>query len=416
MWAIAVHVGAGHHSFKNEAAYRSACHRACHHARRALEFGFSADEAVRVAIKFLEDDPITNAGYGSNLNLDGEVECDASIMISYPNSLQHNDFKFAGVGAVPGVKNPITVAHLLASQDKPGGLLPGNRVFPLLLTGHAVEKVIRRKPFYNSEDPSQKNRIDRLFVDPQSMVSEKARSQYLYYCNMLGLAVQNSSAEDKDNLAESPADVLMDTVGAVCVDESGVIAAGVSSGGILLKYPGRVGEAAIFGAGCWARHFSAINASNGNENSKVAFHESGIACSTSGTGEAIMQTAFSKSLATRLSQSLQNQQVTPKTNELEEVGDPVAIFSCELQKFIDNKDLIQKYPPKHLSVGTIVLLLNSYENEEDSTISTCLEMLYGHTTETMGVGYFSNNLSKPKFVMSRKDSPNHPYVVSGVSI
>ncbi|KAJ9057908.1 hypothetical protein DSO57_1018079 [Entomophthora muscae] len=310
------------------------------------------------------------AWYGSNLNLDGEVECDASIMISYPNSLQHNDFKFAGVGAVPGVKNPITVAHLLASQDKPGGLLPGNRVFPLLLTGHAVEKVIRRKPFYNSEDPSQKNRIDRLFVDPQSMVSEKARSQYLYYCNMLGLAVQNSSAEDKDNLAESPADVLMDTVGAVCVDESGVIAAGVSSGGILLKYPGRVGEAAIFGAGCWARHFSAINASNGNENSKVAFHESGIACSTSGTGEAIMQTAFSKSLATRLSQSLQNQQVTPKTNELEEVGDPVAIFSCELQKFI--------------------------ENEEDSTISTCLEMLYGHTTETMGVGYFSNNLSKPK--------------------
>jgi len=58
--------------------------------------------------------------------------------------------------------------------------------------------------------------------------------------------------EAKDAGPTEPPSTLWDTVGAVCIDAAGQVAAGVSSGGILLKFPGRVGEAACPGAGCWA--------------------------------------------------------------------------------------------------------------------------------------------------------------------
>ena len=45
-----------------------------------LQNGGSAVDAVEMAIKVLEDQEITNAGYGSNLAYDGTVECDATIV------------------------------------------------------------------------------------------------------------------------------------------------------------------------------------------------------------------------------------------------------------------------------------------------------------------------------------------------
>ena len=47
---------------------------------------------------------------------------------------------------------------------------------------------------------------------------------------------------------------LLDTVGAVCVDHSGCVASAVSSGGLVLKHSGRVGQAAVYGCGCWAEN------------------------------------------------------------------------------------------------------------------------------------------------------------------
>ncbi|KAL5116743.1 hypothetical protein ACEQ8H_005355 [Pleosporales sp. CAS-2024a] len=70
-----------------------------------LKNGGTAVDAVEAAVKTLEDREITNAGYGSNLAMDGVVECDAAIVDHHGRS--------GAVGAVAQIKNPISLARLV---------------------------------------------------------------------------------------------------------------------------------------------------------------------------------------------------------------------------------------------------------------------------------------------------------------
>ncbi|KAK5762298.1 hypothetical protein LTS12_007641 [Elasticomyces elasticus] len=125
---IFVHAGAGYHSVQNEQHHLAACNDAAKSAMAVMKGGGSAVDAVEIAIKVLEDREITNAGYGSNLTIDGVVECDAVVVDQYGRS--------GGAGAVAQIKNPISLARLLL--DHTTQTLSLRRVPPNLLVGQGA--------------------------------------------------------------------------------------------------------------------------------------------------------------------------------------------------------------------------------------------------------------------------------------
>lgn len=74
-----------------------------------LQQGGSALDAVEASVRQLEDDPLFNAGRGSVLNSEGQVEMDASIMDGHI-------LDAGAVSMVQEVKNPISLARKIMTQ------------------------------------------------------------------------------------------------------------------------------------------------------------------------------------------------------------------------------------------------------------------------------------------------------------
>ncbi len=104
---------------------------------------------------------------------------------------------------------------------------------------------------------------------------------------------QAEAAEQLKSIKPNPTDNLtsnhvpLETVGAIVLDSNGNLSSAISSGGILLKHPGRIGHASMYGCGCWVdEHVNEI------DNSKHS-----IAICTTGCGEQIIKILFAKECA-----------------------------------------------------------------------------------------------------------------------
>ncbi|KAK7720420.1 hypothetical protein SLS57_005509 [Botryosphaeria dothidea] len=114
-------------------------------AMALLRNGGTAVDAVEIAIKILEDREITNAGYGSNLSVEGVVECDAIVVDHLGRSGAAGAVarKFApltpgnrGSNLIPEIKNPISLARIILDHTTRPMLL--KRVPPNLLVGQGA--------------------------------------------------------------------------------------------------------------------------------------------------------------------------------------------------------------------------------------------------------------------------------------
>lgn len=230
MTAIVVHGGSGAIPAERHERLRAAVRAAASAGHAILAAGGSALDAVVAAVRVLEDDPELNAGTGSVLTRDGTVETDAAVMTGH-------DQRIGAVGAVPQLGCAIALARAVLDRGE-----------HVLLAGPAALQFAAE--------------VGIAPAAPGALITERARAQLVEYL-----------------AGQPPSERAGGTVGAVARDHAGRFAAATSTGGMVGKRAGRIGDSPIAGAGTWADRTTAISAT--------------------GDGEAILRVALARSVAMR---------------------------------------------------------------------------------------------------------------------
>ncbi len=213
---LIIHGGAGTLSASSitadqEAAYRNALESCLGEGFKCLEKTGSSLEAVAVAVRALEENPLFNAGKGAVFTAKGNHQLDASIM----------DGRERKAGAVAGIektRNPVLAAKAVMER-----------------TEHV---------FLCGADADNFSRHIGLEQVPNEWFSTEFRKQQWDQ-------VKGTSVTALDHSLSVGANK-KGTVGAAAYDSSGNLAAATSTGGMTNKQWGRVGDSPIVGAGVWA--------------------------------------------------------------------------------------------------------------------------------------------------------------------
>ncbi len=206
-----VHGGAWATPANEVEPHREGVARAARAGFEVLESGGSSVDAVGEAVRLMEDDATFNAGRGAVLNQAGEVELDAAIM-------EGANLGVGAVAAVQGIEHPLELARRVMDRS------------PHVFLVGAGAVAFARSQGVATCAPST------LIVERERARWEKAKE----------LSEQKRQKEYPISFGPG------DTVGAVARDSHGHLAAASSTGGSLLKLPGRVGDSPLVGSGLYA--------------------------------------------------------------------------------------------------------------------------------------------------------------------
>jgi isoaspartyl peptidase/L-asparaginase-like protein (Ntn-hydrolase superfamily) len=193
-----------------------------------LRQGAGALDAVEAALRRCEDNEADHyVGTGGLPNARGEVELDASVMIGSSRA-------FGAVGGVRGYPNPISIARAVLER------LPQH----CLLVGAGAELFAEECGFERRELLTAEAR--RLYVEALDAHEESVEGE-----DTRATPGDRRYRETTRALMRrfAPHDGPWGTINVIALDEGGELCVGVSTSGYPWKYPGRVGDSAVPGAG-----------------------------------------------------------------------------------------------------------------------------------------------------------------------
>ncbi|XP_064173285.1 isoaspartyl peptidase/L-asparaginase isoform X5 [Anguilla rostrata] len=194
---LVVHGGAGDVPTQRAELSCAGVREAARAGYALLRSGRSAMDAVVEAVTLLENNPAFNAGCGSVLNEHGGVEMDALVM-------DGRTLASGAVSAVRRIANPVQLARLVMEKTQ-----------HLCLTAEGASKFARA--------------VGVPEVPEETLITDYARKRW------------QRNLQPGSNPVECQMGK-MGTVGAVAVDSEGNVACATSTGGMLNKMEGRVGD------------------------------------------------------------------------------------------------------------------------------------------------------------------------------
>ena len=264
-----------------------------------LSKGGSALDAVEESIKLIENNPFDiTVGFNGFPNLMGIVELDASIM-------EGTTRKAGAVAAVKNYRNPIAIARKVM-ETTPHAMLVGDGAerFAKAL-GFQEEEILDELGIRNYNNIMEGKSLD-MPPEAQKLV----RELFMHF------DVHLKKVMEKYPVKEWYRRLSFDkhgTTNVIALDQDGNLAVGVSTSGLAMKFPGRVGDSPIFGAGIYCSN------------------RAGSACT--GTGELAIRLCTSRMVIERIHNNVAIEKAAKMgILELQELGEEGVLHILTMNK------------------------------------------------------------------------------------